>query len=118
MKHIKLLAIVTTAILFLGIFTVLPALGTQPPLKKEYYVGTIGQPARMDPARAYDTASGELLQNVYQTLIWWTKGTPVDFWTNYGTGHNLTTAEYADLDSYQPVLCTEVPTQRQRTNNR
>jgi len=43
---------------------------TQPPLDTTtYWAGTIGQPRRVDPARAYDTASGELIFNVYETLI-------------------------------------------------
>jgi peptide/nickel transport system substrate-binding protein len=81
----------------------------QPPVDMStYYVGTIGQPSRIDPARAYDTASGELLQNIYQTLIWWNDTHPVTF--TPGVGYNLTLADYADLDAYGPVLCTEVPT--------
>jgi len=81
----------------------------QPPIDPTVYkVATIGQPARLDPARAYDTASGELLQNIYQTLIWWNDKKPVTF--TPGVGYNLTIADYADLDQYGPVLCTEVPT--------
>jgi len=81
----------------------------QPPIDPTVYnVATIGQPVRIDPARAYDTASGELLQNVYQTLIWWTDKKPVTF--TPGFGYNLTLADYADLDQYGPVLATEVPT--------
>jgi peptide/nickel transport system substrate-binding protein len=81
----------------------------QPPIDSTVYnVATIGQPVRLDPARAYDTASGELLQNIYQTLIWWNDKRPVTF--TPGVGYNLTLADYADLDEYEPVLCTEVPT--------
>jgi peptide/nickel transport system substrate-binding protein len=81
----------------------------QPPIDPTIYnVATIGQPARIDPARAYDTASGELLQNIYQTLIWWNDKRPITF--TPGVGYNLTLADYADLDQYEPVLCTEVPT--------
>jgi len=81
----------------------------QPPIDPTVYnVATIGQPVRIDPARAYDTASGELLQNVYQTLIWWNDKKPVTF--TPGVGYNLTIADYADLEQYGPVLATEVPT--------
>jgi peptide/nickel transport system substrate-binding protein len=81
----------------------------QPPIDPTVYnVGTIGQPVRIDPARAYDTASGELLQNIYQTLIWWTDKKPVTF--TPGVGYNLTLADYSDLEQYGPVLATEVPT--------
>jgi peptide/nickel transport system substrate-binding protein len=48
------------------------------------------------------------LQNIYQTLIWWTDKKPVTF--TPGVGYNLTIADYADLDQYGPVLATEVPT--------
>ncbi len=84
-------------------------MSTQPPIvTSTYYVGTIGQPARMDPARAYDTASGELIQNVAQTLIWWNDKHVISF--SPGVGHNLTLSEYANLDSYTPVLATALPT--------
>jgi len=109
MKNLKLFAAIATFVLMLGIFAAIPAFSTQPPIDTStYYVGTIGQPVRLDPARAYDTASGELLQNIYQTLIWWTDKHPVTF--TPGVGYNLTTADYADLDQYGPVLATEVPT--------
>jgi peptide/nickel transport system substrate-binding protein len=32
---------------------------------------TIGEPKTLDPAVAYDTASGEILENVYEHLIWY-----------------------------------------------
>jgi peptide/nickel transport system substrate-binding protein len=109
MKNLKLFAAIATFVLMMGIFAVIPAFSTQPPIDlNTYYVGTIGQPVRLDPARAYDTASGELLQNIYQTLIWWTDKNPVTF--TPGVGYNLTTADYADLDQYGPVLATVVPT--------
>ncbi len=34
-----------------------------------YVVSQFGQPASLDPARAYDTASGAILENVYETLF-------------------------------------------------
>jgi len=106
---LKLITIITACLLGTSIFTVIPAFSMQPPIDTStYYVGTIGQPVRIDPARAYDTASGELLQNVYQTLIWWNDKHPITF--TPGIGYNLTTDDYADLNTYGPVLCTEVPT--------
>lgn len=36
----------------------------------------IGGPASLDPARAYDTSSGEVVQNVYETLIWYDREHP------------------------------------------
>ena len=50
---------------------------------------TIGDPASLDPAHAYDTASGEVIQNVYQTLFWYDK---------------------ERTDYLIPVLATEIPT--------
>jgi peptide/nickel transport system substrate-binding protein len=32
-------------------------------------VGTIGEPKNVDPSQAYDTASGELIQNVYDSML-------------------------------------------------
>jgi peptide/nickel transport system substrate-binding protein len=82
---------------------------TQPPIDPTVYtVATIGQPSRMDPARAYDTASGELIQNVAQTLIWWNDKNVITF--TPGVGHNLTLSEYANLDNYTPVLAAALPT--------
>jgi len=109
MKNLKIFAAISTIVLLIGIFAVIPSYSSQPPVDTStYYIGTIGQPVRLDPARAYDTASGEMLQNIYQTLIWWDDKNPITF--TPGIGYNLTIADYADLDSYIPVLCTEVPT--------
>ncbi|MFA5311835.1 MAG: ABC transporter substrate-binding protein [Methanomassiliicoccales archaeon] len=48
-----------------------------------------GNPEYFDPAIDYETAGGEVLQNVYETLIWYNGTSP---------------------DSFVPQLCTEVPT--------
>ena len=109
-----MIAIITACLLATSIFTVIPSFSMQPPVDTStYYVGTIGQPVRLDPARAYDALSCELLQNIYQTLIWWNDKHPITF--TPGVGYNLQLADYSDLDQYGPVLCTEVPT---RTNGR
>jgi len=80
----------------------------QPPVDTTtYYVQRTDQPSRLDPARAYDPASGELIQNLLQTLIWWNDKHPIAFAP--GVGYDLTIADYSDLDQYMPVLCTEVP---------
>lgn len=108
MKNIKLLTAIAACLLLTSIFTVLPAFSVQPPLDTStYYIGTIGQPVRLDPARAYDTASGELIQNVYQTLIWYADNHPITFIP--GTGYNLTLADYADLTKFKGVLSTFCP---------
>jgi len=50
---------------------------------------TFGQPNNLDPAIAYDSASGEVIQQVYETLI---------------------TYNGASADQFVPLLATEVPT--------
>jgi len=44
---------------------------TKPPIKNPdtIIVATIGEPETLDPAWAYDTASGEVIFNIYNTLI-------------------------------------------------
>jgi len=118
MKYIKLVTIIATLLLVTSIFTVIPAFSAQPPIDTStYYVGTIGQPARVDPIRAYDTASAELLQNVYQTLIWFGDKHPLILTS--GTDHNLTEAEHSDLTypaGYIPVIATALPLVTNTTN--
>ncbi|MEM3616529.1 MAG: ABC transporter substrate-binding protein [Candidatus Bathyarchaeia archaeon] len=73
MKKASLFALVATAALLIPVFA--PVFATGPPQPENYdpttiYEGTIAWgPRRADPVRAYDTASGELLFNVYDTLI-------------------------------------------------
>jgi peptide/nickel transport system substrate-binding protein len=71
MKNLKMLVCIITAILLLTtVFAILPALSSQPPLvTSTFYEGTIGQPKNVDPSQAYDTASGELIQNVYDSML-------------------------------------------------
>ena len=73
-----------------------------------YYIQKLCPPQRLDPARAYDTVSCELLQNVLDTLIFWNDKKPITF--TPGTGYSLTSSDYADLDNYAALLCTVVPT--------
>jgi len=54
-----------------------------------FVMATIGEPETLDPALCYDSASGEILQNVYETLIWYDRGSASEF---------------------VPMLATEVPT--------
>ncbi len=53
------------------------------------YVGGAGSPQTLDPAAAYDTASGEVIHQVYDNLFMYVDG---------------------DLDVIGPMLATEVPT--------
>ncbi len=47
---------------------------------------SIAEPIDLDPAWAYDTASRELIMNVYETLLWWNR---------------------TNMDTFIPVLATE-----------
>jgi len=72
------------------------AMAQQPPVDTTtMYVGTIGWgPRRADPVRAYDTGSGELIFNVYDTLIFF-KGEA--YW------------------DFEPCLATNVPSKDEGT---
>ena len=52
------------------------------------YVGGAGGPQTLDPAAAYDTASGEIIHHVYDNLFQYING---------------------ELDNMGPMLATEVP---------
>jgi len=56
----------------------------------------IGEPDYLDPAVDYETAGGEVLQNVYETLVWY----PI-------TG---SVADKSSATILQPLLCNETPT--------
>jgi peptide/nickel transport system substrate-binding protein len=42
-------------------------------------VATIGEPDSLDPAWDYETAGGEILENTYDTLVWYNRGSAIDF---------------------------------------
>ena len=44
-----------------------------------YVVATFGEPETLDPALAYETAGGEILQNVYEGLIFYKKDSAMEF---------------------------------------
>jgi len=54
-----------------------------------FVAATFGQPELIDPALTYETAGGEIIQNTYDTLIFYNRDNPVEF---------------------VPMLATEVPT--------
>ena len=109
MKNIKLLTAIATCLLVASMFAVIPAFSAQPPIvQSTYYVGTVGQPRNLDPMTAYDTASGEIIQNVYQPLIWYGSRKPIDF--TPGVGYNVTASDLSDLSVFEPVIATQVPT--------
>ncbi|MBL7165947.1 MAG: ABC transporter substrate-binding protein [Dehalococcoidales bacterium] len=53
----------------------------QPEIKNPgtFIYATIGPPDTMDPAYAYDTASGEIIQSVYETLLFWKGESTTEF---------------------------------------
>jgi peptide/nickel transport system substrate-binding protein len=68
---------------------VVQAAGSGPVAGKTFVMVTIGEPDTLDPAIDYETAGGEILQNVYETLVWY----------DHDSAANLT-----------PLLATAVPT--------
>ena len=54
-----------------------------------FIMATIGEPWSLDPAVDYETSGGEVLQNVYENLLWYDGSSAVDF---------------------APVLATSIPT--------
>ena len=54
-----------------------------------YTVTSIGDPVTLDPANAYDSASGSIITNAYETLIWYDRD---------------------QADVFKPMLATAVPT--------
>jgi peptide/nickel transport system substrate-binding protein len=44
-----------------------------------YYRTVFGEPETLDPALDYETAGGEVLQNVYETLVFYNRQSAVDF---------------------------------------
>jgi peptide/nickel transport system substrate-binding protein len=68
-----------------------PAVTSGGPIKNPntFIEATIGEPLWLDPAFDYETAGGEILQSVYETLIWYDGSSAADF---------------------KPVLATAVPT--------
>ncbi|NSW53191.1 MAG: hypothetical protein HPY85_11855 [Anaerolineae bacterium] len=49
------------------------------------YVGGIGQPDTLDPAIDYETGGGEVLQNVYETLVWFEHTSGNEFFPQLAT---------------------------------
>ncbi len=60
------------------IHVLLPQTTPPGPIKNPdaFIEATIGEPDTLDPASAYDSASGEVIMNVYETLIWFDGGSP------------------------------------------
>jgi len=106
MKNRNLLMIMAIGCLLLTSSFAVPAFAIQPPIDTStYWVGTIGQPRRVDPARAYDTASGEFIMNVYEPLIFFTSKIVMP-----STTARIPDVGMSDLSQFGPVLATAMPT--------
>jgi parallel beta-helix repeat protein len=101
--------LVIQILLIVSLFTLIPtdAYSSQPPVDlTSYYVGTIGQPRNVDPTRAYDTASGELIFNVYEPLIFFSDKPVPAIPSNYSV--DMLNQKAADLTLFNNVLCTNL----------
>jgi peptide/nickel transport system substrate-binding protein len=106
MKENGLLAVALMAVMLISLCSLAFATGpTQPPVDTEtLYVGTIGWgPRNADPAAAYDTGSGELIFNSYETLI--SMGSPVR-----NEFKDTPWAVHEQYWEFEPKLATNVPT--------
>jgi peptide/nickel transport system substrate-binding protein len=105
MKNKNLLMIMAIGCLLLTSSFAVPAFAMQPEIKTDtYWVGTIGQPRRVDPARAYDTASGEFIMNVYEPLIFFTSKVVMPNYTA-----SVPSIGMSNLSQFGPVLATAMP---------
>jgi peptide/nickel transport system substrate-binding protein len=100
----KALLVLAICLVVASSFIAIPAFAAQPPIDTStYFVGTIGQPRRVDPARAYDTASAELILNVYEPLVVFKdKKVLAPFGTE--TSINVTQGGYSDLSQFEGCL--------------
>jgi peptide/nickel transport system substrate-binding protein len=82
-----------------------------------YVYQTFGEPVSLDPARAYDTGSGTILENVYETLFTY-KGEAIDEFepalatdyrvSNDGKAYTFTLREGVTFHSGNPMTCKDV----------
>jgi peptide/nickel transport system substrate-binding protein len=106
MQKTKLIICITVAILLTSVFAVIPVFSAQPPITTNtYYMGTIGQPRNVDPVLAYDTASGELIFNVLEPLIFYSDHKYLPAETS-----KVNASNYDDLNAFSPYLATALPT--------
>jgi peptide/nickel transport system substrate-binding protein len=94
-KIFGLVSIIAIAAMIIPLFAT-NALAAQPPVNTStFWEGTIGWgPGRADPQRVYDTGSGQLVFNAYETLITWNR-------ESYYT--------------FQPQLATNIPDRESET---
>jgi len=88
----KAILIILTVSLVATLFSAVPlAASAGVPNPNHIYAATIGTPETVDPHWAYDTASGELIQNIYEPLCMFNLtetgefvGAIADWWPGYG----------------------------------
>lgn len=103
MKKIGLFALVPMVLMVLSMLT--PAISAGIPPADILYVGTIGWgPRRADPARAYDTGSGELIFNTYDTLVSMANATN----SAYHVAGGLDKVDYEPYWQFEPMLGSSV----------
>jgi peptide/nickel transport system substrate-binding protein len=105
----KLLIVIVTCLLVTGTFAMIPVFSAQPPIDTSYYyIGTISQPRNVDPVRCYDTASGELIMNVYDSLIFFNQSGQYAPYLPPETS-KVNDSNLAALADFKPVLATTLP---------
>jgi len=82
----SILSIIFLTLLTISLFSAQNMQVSGNPDTSELYRDSNFEPIDLDPAWAYDTASAELLMNVYETLLWFNR---------------------TNVDSFVPVLATE-----------
>ena len=93
----KILCLVLTIAMMLSIVIPITQVGAAGiPNPDQIFELTYGTPETNDPAWAYDTASGQLIENVYEPLCMFDKletgafvGRVADWWPGYGTPGNV-----------------------------
>jgi peptide/nickel transport system substrate-binding protein len=91
----KDLTIALMLVLTLSLLVQVTSVGAVIPNADHIYAVTIGTPETVDPAWAYDTASGEIIQNIYEPLCMFNNTETgqflpavADWWPGIGTGGN------------------------------
>ena len=91
----KLLSLIVLGILLISIVPI--AFAAEVPSPYNYVMASIGDPESIDPAKCYDQASGAILFNMYETLVFWDEdnlesfiGLVAEDWTISGDGLTYT----------------------------
>jgi peptide/nickel transport system substrate-binding protein len=104
MKKIGLFALIPMVLMVVAMLT--PVISAGIPPADILYVGTIGWgPRRADPVRAYDTGSGELIFNSYDTLIQMANSTNPAYHVTAG----MDKVDFEPYWDFEPMLATNVP---------